>query len=122
MIRRPPRSTPLYSSAASDVYKRQIQLRSALSRVLSRVLSKGVSKGVAHHPRITSFPQCVEIVDNAVTALHVGTVLVDSPSPLFPLRRRFPSTAPSAPLETSAICGKSLHLSTNPLKQPGGPA
>ncbi|GAB5837113.1 hypothetical protein JMUB7551_28710 [Staphylococcus aureus] len=23
MIRRPPRSTPLYSSAASDVYKRQ---------------------------------------------------------------------------------------------------
>eukprot|EP00826_Nyctotherus_ovalis_P014393 TRINITY_DN14008_c0_g1_i2.p1 TRINITY_DN14008_c0_g1~~TRINITY_DN14008_c0_g1_i2.p1 ORF type:complete len:224 (+),score=64.52 TRINITY_DN14008_c0_g1_i2:22-672(+) len=25
MIRRPPRSTPLYSSAASDVYKRQIQ-------------------------------------------------------------------------------------------------
>ena len=26
MIRRPPRSTPLYSSAASDVYKRQISL------------------------------------------------------------------------------------------------
>src|SRR5665647_3975404 len=25
MIRRPPRSTPLYSSAASDVYKRQAQ-------------------------------------------------------------------------------------------------
>ena len=25
MIRRPPRSTPLYSSAASDVYKRQNQ-------------------------------------------------------------------------------------------------
>src|SRR5450759_981843 len=25
MIRRPPRSTPLYSSAASDVYKRQVQ-------------------------------------------------------------------------------------------------
>ena len=24
MIRRPPRSTPLYSSAASDVYKRQV--------------------------------------------------------------------------------------------------
>ena len=24
MIRRPPRSTPLYSSAASDVYKRQL--------------------------------------------------------------------------------------------------
>ena len=27
MIRRPPRSTPLYSSAASDVYKRQVLLR-----------------------------------------------------------------------------------------------
>src|SRR5660397_62531 len=27
MIRRPPRSTPLYSSAASDVYKRQATLR-----------------------------------------------------------------------------------------------
>src|SRR5660397_177735 len=26
MIRRPPRSTPLYSSAASDVYKRQTQV------------------------------------------------------------------------------------------------
>src|SRR5450759_6039918 len=26
MIRRPPRSTPLYSSAASDVYKRQVGL------------------------------------------------------------------------------------------------
>eukprot|EP00826_Nyctotherus_ovalis_P016866 TRINITY_DN1491_c0_g1_i6.p1 TRINITY_DN1491_c0_g1~~TRINITY_DN1491_c0_g1_i6.p1 ORF type:complete len:133 (+),score=13.84 TRINITY_DN1491_c0_g1_i6:25-399(+) len=26
MIRRPPRSTPLYSSAASDVYKRQLLL------------------------------------------------------------------------------------------------
>src|SRR5665647_1663752 len=29
MIRRPPRSTPLYSSAASDVYKRQRFLRSS---------------------------------------------------------------------------------------------
>src|SRR3546814_2286891 len=27
MIRRPPRSTPLYSSAASDVYKRQLYAR-----------------------------------------------------------------------------------------------
>ena len=27
MIRRPPRSTPLYSSAASDVYKRQLKTR-----------------------------------------------------------------------------------------------
>src|SRR5660397_130558 len=27
LIRRPPRSTPLYSSAASDVYKRQAEIR-----------------------------------------------------------------------------------------------
>src|SRR5660398_307111 len=31
MIRRPPRSTPLYSSAASDVYKRQTLLVTPLS-------------------------------------------------------------------------------------------
>src|SRR5660398_7979 len=31
MIRRPPRSTPLYSSAASDVYKRQYLLRSNIT-------------------------------------------------------------------------------------------
>src|SRR5660398_286044 len=30
MIRRPPRSTPLYSSAASDVYKRQEEHREAV--------------------------------------------------------------------------------------------
>ena len=34
MIRRPPRSTPLYSSAASDVYKRQILLISLFSATL----------------------------------------------------------------------------------------
>ena len=34
MIRRPPRSTPLYSSAASDVYKRQILLNEGQSHEL----------------------------------------------------------------------------------------
>src|SRR5674476_492526 len=32
MIRRPPRSTPLYSSAASDVYKRQDHTYTEISR------------------------------------------------------------------------------------------
>ena len=32
MIRRPPRSTPLYSSAASDVYKRQVPVRACPMR------------------------------------------------------------------------------------------
>ena len=34
MIRRPPRSTPLYSSAASDVYKRQIRCGNALPQII----------------------------------------------------------------------------------------
>src|SRR5665647_3952796 len=38
MIRRPPRSTPLYSSAASDVYKRQ---RSGPSRLRQRKVQPG---------------------------------------------------------------------------------
>ena len=34
MIRRPPRSTPLYSSAASDVYKRQLLVSPAFERIV----------------------------------------------------------------------------------------
>ena len=49
MIRRPPRSTPLYSSAASDVYKRQVVLgniellyrRAGVTFLCTRVLSAG---------------------------------------------------------------------------------
>src|SRR5665647_210846 len=39
MIRRPPRSPPLYSSAASDVYKRQPRCRAAQSRDMSTTRS-----------------------------------------------------------------------------------
>ena len=42
MIRRPPRSTPLYSSAASDVYKRQSQKSFLLSQSFSAGLTKPV--------------------------------------------------------------------------------
>src|SRR5660398_200210 len=38
MIRRPPRSTPLYLSAASDVYKRQLQLQADLRISLPSLL------------------------------------------------------------------------------------
>src|SRR5660398_210339 len=38
MIRRPPRSTPLYSSAASDVYKRQDVHKTAAQGYLSSLL------------------------------------------------------------------------------------
>src|SRR5665647_3957231 len=37
MIRRPPRSTPLYSSAASDVYKRQLRLLAILAGQLDQI-------------------------------------------------------------------------------------
>ena len=43
MIRRPPRSTPLYSSAASDVYKRQI-----IDTILSEARKYGLHLVIAH--------------------------------------------------------------------------
>src|SRR5660397_271278 len=46
MIRRPPRSTPLYSSAASDVYKRQDRLRGA---VLLGVDRDHIRRALARH-------------------------------------------------------------------------
>src|SRR5450759_4394384 len=47
MIRLPPRSTPLYSSAASDVYKRQSQLRrsSATASTAPRTSTSAANKG-----------------------------------------------------------------------------
>src|SRR5660398_8341 len=43
MIRRPPRSTPLYSSAASDVYKRQILLVRVLRHLPRQVIKPEVN-------------------------------------------------------------------------------
>ena len=43
MIRRPPRSTPLYSSAASDVYKRQGRVALVAQRPIVIKLSRGRS-------------------------------------------------------------------------------
>ena len=40
MIRRPPRSTPLYSSAASDVYKRQTMNPTALIGTSNEAVGK----------------------------------------------------------------------------------
>ena len=42
MIRRPPRSTPLYSSAASDVYKRQVHAS------LRNILGSHVAQAGSH--------------------------------------------------------------------------
>src|SRR5660397_72925 len=43
MIRRPPRSTPLYSSAASDVYKRQVSAGGAIGAIVSLGTQDAVS-------------------------------------------------------------------------------
>src|SRR5665647_1499245 len=57
MIRRPPRSTPLYSSAASDVYKRQVLVPGAVIALAQHVgetgspVSEVESAGQDHHPR-----------------------------------------------------------------------
>src|SRR5665647_3358288 len=46
MIRLPPRSTPLYSSAASDVYKRQL-------RFTSLNVGRGYSRCYTRYPRVS---------------------------------------------------------------------
>ena len=46
MIRRPPRSTPLYSSAATDVYKRQGKGVSNPTRYLKNKKRKSIDNGV----------------------------------------------------------------------------
>src|SRR5450759_3849940 len=49
MRRRPSRSTPLYSSAASDVYKRQ--LRDTTSEILAGSDENSLLAGIAEHAR-----------------------------------------------------------------------
>src|SRR5674476_301014 len=51
MIRRPPRSTPLYSSAASDVYKRQVSVSRAYSSSLDRSAEERASRDTSN-PKI----------------------------------------------------------------------
>src|SRR3546814_4482604 len=52
MIRRPPRSTPLYSSAASDVYKRQDFLAAISIRQLHHWIQ--VSSSIRQYRRLQS--------------------------------------------------------------------
>ena len=58
MIRRPPRSTPLYSSAASDVYKRQCLYYSLCIIQLSDfgAIRKGLAHQVYRSQARTNFP------------------------------------------------------------------
>src|SRR5665647_3790498 len=68
MIRRPPRSTPLYSSAASDVYKRQVAVMGTLQGPLRHL---GLD-----HPRVDPQPALVQ------PPQHLGGRLDDGGSQL----------------------------------------
>src|SRR5660398_170183 len=51
LIRRPPRSTPLYSSAASDVYKRQ-GLKTCLDSLdIAYTVDPGIVRGLDYYTR-----------------------------------------------------------------------
>ena len=64
MIRRPPRSTPLYSSAASDVYKRQ----ASFSRVPRRCAS---CSSLSHALYCDQFLNCTRKVSNDVVPSYL---------------------------------------------------
>ena len=68
MIRRPPRSTPLYSSAASDVYKRQ-NVKSGLEIVPVRWIDKVLEVALESKP----VPLTDEEVAVAAAAVAVST-------------------------------------------------
>src|SRR5665647_3961279 len=83
MIRRPTRSTPLYSSAASDVYKRQV-LQSPRDRILWDVghqcyahkLLTGRRDGfgtIRQYGGLSGFPSRGESVHDVVGTGHAST-------------------------------------------------
>src|SRR5665647_2508241 len=60
MIRRPPRSTPLYSSAASDVYKRQAQWRHDTLRPGAVALDAQRGPAVTEDAQAAEAPRAVD--------------------------------------------------------------
>src|SRR5660397_287965 len=97
MIRRPPRSTPLYSSAASDVYKRQLHTEAAWTG----------SKDEAHcsHPR-----------------LHTGVDILGSGQPTDLHNRSRPRHHRPSPLRYRTVSpGFSLVTNLSPTRTPSTP-
>src|SRR5450759_5947533 len=81
MIRRPPRSTPCYSSAASDVYKRQISAHRApdlLFRFISRAEERGIrvfiagAGGAAHLPGVVASKTILPVIGVPIPTLVNG--------------------------------------------------
>src|SRR5665647_3826421 len=65
MIRRPPRSTPLYSSAASDVYKRQSSQRPCSTRPATTARRRG--RSVDDDPHGTPAVPCRDSATDAAS-------------------------------------------------------
>src|SRR5450759_1445524 len=85
MIRRPPRSTPLYSSAASDVYKRQIlHLGIAGARVGAGRRANAVAEQVlTDHQRLHDAVVAEDLLFVAQVVVDLDVVIVT-----FELRHR----------------------------------
>ena len=83
MIRRPPRSTPLYSSAASDVYKRQACLESAIIAPVQKTTNPQMAIWIAsirfdfRTGRLRSITWCdtEDMVVNALTKIDLKAEL-----------------------------------------------
>src|SRR5674476_423766 len=73
MIRRPPRSTPLYSSAASDVYKRQVTGVVVVDLVFELIAGNRDLLGVDNYDVITAVE--VRCVLRLVLAHEAGSNL-----------------------------------------------
>ena len=84
MIRRPPRSTLDRSSAASDVYKRQLEDRAG---------DPDLVHGGEAHEDIAHVADGAIAGDQLEVALSQGCLLYTSPSPRDRTRSRMPSSA-----------------------------
>src|SRR5674476_1477056 len=78
MIRRPPRSTPLYSSSASDVYKRQIPYLERGERLMPHDFFIEVAWGRAlecmgrREDALKRVQRASKIVDNSTVSQWIG--------------------------------------------------
>eukprot|EP00657_Telonema_sp_P-1_P008755 TRINITY_DN3070_c0_g1_i1.p1 TRINITY_DN3070_c0_g1~~TRINITY_DN3070_c0_g1_i1.p1 ORF type:complete len:102 (-),score=49.13 TRINITY_DN3070_c0_g1_i1:104-409(-) len=101
MIRRPPRSTQSRSSAASDVYKRQIRILELLLQVqlsLDWTTTVNVSKAGKHSEvsalaRVLTTGECASEIDGEVGPTCWDLSLIHIPSPRDRTRSRMPSSA-----------------------------
>ena len=91
MIRRPPRSTQGRSSAASDVYKRQVDSRGVPFRLDKCVRTDSSSEKLAGLPPV--FRQDGILTAGNSSKISDGCLLYTSPSPRDSLASRMPSSA-----------------------------